>query len=330
MMIEQALKQLDPVPDLLAGHDAARATADLEHILALPREAVPSRSKPRHAHGRRLAVIGIASCIALALVVGLPLLPWRAAQPAVAATPPLLSGQLAPGVTGPAVADELGRIAAEAVRSDLPGRLGGSHAAWDLATRVHGGEPVRSAVVPLEVSLEVRADGSWRRLASYGQPVAGDLDATDLPAHGEVESDEVYPADLAPRIFPERLAEDESGLREQLAQAHPIDQLGTAELFVALTDLAKEQTPTPAARAALLGLLAEPDDVRALGAMTDRDGRPGRAFAVDSELSGLPTRYVLIVDPLTGRVLASEQILTERAGKLAVEVPAVVSYAVFR
>lgn len=329
-MIKQALRDLDPVPDPLAGHDAARAAADLEQIITLPRDTARIRSKARHAHGRRLAVIGVASCIALALVVGLPFLPWRTAQPALAVTPPLLSGQLAAGTTGPAVADELDGLAEEAARSELPGRLGGSHAAWDLATRVHGGEPVRSAVVPLEVSLEVRADGSWRRRASYGRPVAGDRQAAELPGVGEVESDEVFPAGLTPSIFPERLAQDEAGLRQQLAAAHPIDRLGTAELFVAVTDLAKEQTPTPNARAAVLRLLAEPDDVHALGTMTDRDGREGQAFAVDSELSGLPTRYVLIIEPRTGRLLASEQILTESAGKLGVDVPAVISYVVFR
>jgi len=68
-MIEQALRDLNPVPDPRADHDAKRAAADLERIIALPREQGRARAKPRHAHGRRLAVIGIASCIALALVL---------------------------------------------------------------------------------------------------------------------------------------------------------------------------------------------------------------------------------------------------------------------
>lgn len=329
-MIEQALRELNPVPDPRAGHDAKRAAVDLERIIALPRDAAQGRPKLRHAHGRRLAVIGVASCIALALVLGLPFLPWRSAPPALAATPPLLTGQLAPGTTGPAVTGELDQLASIAAASDVPGRSGSRYATWDLTTRVHGAEPVRSAVVPLDVSLEVQADGSWHRLATYGQPVAGDLAANDLPAAGEVESDEVFPADQVPRMFPERLATDPAGLRQQLEVAHPIDSLGSAELFVALTDLAKEQTPAPQTRAAMLGMLAEPPDVRALGDMTDRDGRVGRAFAVDSEMSGLPTRYVLVVEPRSGRLLASEQVLTSRAGRLAVEVPAVISYVVFR
>lgn len=329
-MIEQALRDLNPVPDPRAAHDARRAAADLERIIALPRKQGQARAQPRHAHGRRLAVIGVASCIALALVLGLPFLPWRSAPPALAATPPLLAGQLAPGTTGAAVANELDRLATIAAGSGVPGRPGSRYATWDLTTRVHGVEPVRSAVVPLDVSLEVQADGSWHRRATYGQPVAGDLTAADLPAAGETESDEVFPADQVPRLFPEQLATDAAGLREQLEAAHPIDALGTAELFVALTDLAREQTPVPQTRAALLGLLAEPPDVRGLGAMTDRDGRVGQAFAVDSDLSGLPTRYVLIVDPGSGRLLASEQVLTSRAGRLAVDVPAVISYVVFR
>ena len=329
-MIEQALRDLNPVPDPLAAQDPARAAADLERILTLSRESAPPAPRPHHAHGRRLAVIGMASVIALFLVVGLPWLPWRTASPAFATTPPLLAGELASGISGRAVAGELDRLAAAAERSTTRGRVGSRYAAWDLTTRVHGAEPVRSAVVPLEVSLDVAGDGSWHRVAVYGRPVAGDLHAADLPAPGEVESDETFAADRAPRIFPQRLAEDPSRLRDQLAAAHPIDRLGTAELFVAVTDLAKEQTPGPASRAALLRLLAEPDDVRSLGRLTDRDGRVGQGFAVDSDLTGLPTRYVLIVDPVTGRLLASEQVLTERAGRLAVEVPAVISYVVFR
>ncbi|GAA6527449.1 hypothetical protein [Intrasporangium sp. DVR] len=330
-MIEQALRDLNPVQEPLAEVDAVRAAADLERILALPREpALPQRHRPHHAHGRRLAVIGVASVIALALVVGLPLLPWRSTSPAMAATPPVLAGALVQGGTGAPAARELRELAGAAERSDAPGVRGARYATWDLTTRVHGAEPVHSAVVPLEVSLTVAADGTWHRVAAYGRPVAGDLTATDLPAPGEVESDELFPPGRAPRIFPEPLAEDELGLRGQLAAAHPIDRLGTAELFVALTDLAKEQNPGPASRAAALRLLAGSPDVHSLGAMTDRDGRPGRGFAVDSDLTGLPTRYVLIVDPLTGRLLASEQVLTERAGRLDVDVPAVISYVVFR
>ncbi|WP_353509707.1 hypothetical protein [Intrasporangium sp.] len=329
-MIEQALRDLNPVPDPQAAHDARRAAADLERIIALPRAAGVEPQKPRHAHGRRLAVIGVASGIALALVLGMPFLPWRSAPPALAATPPLLTGQLAPGTTGPAVANELDRLASIAARSDVPGRPGSRYATWDLATRVHGAEPVRSAVVPLEVSVDVLPDGSWHRRATYGQPVAGDVTAPDLPAAGEVVSDEVFASERAPRMFPVQLATDAAGLREQLEAAHPIDTLGTAELFVALTDLAKEQAPAPGTRAATLGLMAGPPDVRALGAMTDREGRMGRGFAVDSDVSGLPTRYVLIVEPQSGRLLASEQVLTTRAGRLAVDVPAVISYVVFR
>ena len=329
-MIEQVLRDLNPVPDPRAGHDAKRAAADLEQILGLPRETAQARPKPHHPHGRRLAVIGVASCIALALILGLPFLPWRSGPPGAAATPPLLTGQLATGTSGPAVAGELDQLASTAAGSDAPGRPGSRYATWDLTTRVHGAEPVRSAVVPLEVTLDVRPDGSWHRRATYGAPVAGDLAATDLPAVGAVESDDVFPADRVPRMFPERLATGPAGLRAQLEAAHPIGTLGTAELFVALTDLAKEQTPAPETRAAMLGMLAQPRDVRGLGAMTDRDGRVGRAFAVDSDMSGLPTRYVLIVDPQSGRLLASEQVLTTRAGRLAVEIPAVVSYVVFR
>lgn len=74
-------------------------------------------------------------------------------------------------------------------------------------------------------------------------------------------------------------------------------------------------------------LAAEPM-VRTFGQVTDRAGRDGVAMGFDSDYSGLPTRYLLIVDPRSGTPLGSEEILTTDPSKLNVEVPAVVGYAV--
>jgi hypothetical protein len=103
-----------------------------------------------------------------------------------------------------------------------------------------------------------------------------------------------------------------------------------ARLVAAVTDLRREWRLGPAQRAAILQVLAQAPGVRELGGTTDRLGRSGEAFAVESDHSGLPTRYVLVVDASSGELLASEQWLTTDAGQLDVQPPAVIAYTAFR
>lgn len=63
-----------------------------------------------------------------------------------------------------------------------------------------------------------------------------------------------------------------------------------------------------------------------LGETVDREGRPGIAVGIESAGSGLPTMHTLIFDPLDGRLLSEEQVLTRTAGALGVPVPSVISY----
>lgn len=50
---------------------------------------------------------------------------------------------------------------------------------------------------------------------------------------------------------------------------------------------------------------------------------------VDSDYTGLPTRYIQIYDPDDGRLFATEDVLTADAGKLNVPIPSVISYETF-
>ncbi|WP_203888102.1 RNA polymerase sigma factor [Planotetraspora kaengkrachanensis] len=65
------------------------------------------------------------------------------------------------------------------------------------------------------------------------------------------------------------------------------------------------------------------------GTTTDRAGRTGRAFSLDSDHGGLPNRKTLIVDPADGRIVDEEETLTETAGRLGVPIPSVISYTVY-
>jgi hypothetical protein len=125
------------------------------------------------------------------------------------------------------------------------------------------------------------------------------------------------------------LPTDPARLLAELKAHYAIEAKGTQELVVALTDLYQETMPVPRVRSAMLTLLADRGDVVALGAMTDRAGRTGRGFAVDGDGGGLPTRQVLIVDSATGALLANEEVLTKRAGRLPVRVPSVTGYTLY-
>ena len=67
------------------------------------------------------------------------------------------------------------------------------------------------------------------------------------------------------------------------------------------------------------------------GRAADRGGRLGVAFTVDDngQSYGLPQRDVLIVDPVNGEVLEYDQVLTQSAGSLNVDIPAVLKVVLF-
>jgi hypothetical protein len=125
------------------------------------------------------------------------------------------------------------------------------------------------------------------------------------------------------------LSTNPATLARQLAVGHPTSN-GVAELFVAVTDLWREQAPAPVLQAAILRALADQPGLVNQGTVIDRAGQPGVAISVDSDYSGLPTRYTLIFDDSTGMLRDYEEMLTTTAGKLNVPVPSVISYTVWR
>ena len=139
----------------------------------------------------------------------------------------------------------------------------------------------------------------------------------------------VRPGQYRP-VYPSAPPASWIGLRAYLSTGHPIDSHGTGELFTAVTDLAREWRLTPAVDSALMGVLAQRRMCGLLGTVTDRAGRTGMAVATDSSFTGLPIRYVLVFDPLTGGPCSSEEWLTTTAGALDVPVPSVIAYHLWR
>jgi hypothetical protein len=317
--VDELLRQSNPVPVAsLTYDDQARST--LERILASPPEDArsddPSR---RRLKGARL-LLGTAATIMVilsAVAAGLVLIIDR--SPAIAATPPLLAYRPLPGS---ADASTLLTGIADRV-STLPDDSGSGTVAhlrladWSLWTTVDG-ERVTSEVVPQETEFWIAADGSGRERRSYQRP--GD---------DEVVSEESYGPGGRSTMWPlGSLSSDPKALEQQLTQFHPVSK-GPAERLVAVTDASRSMPLPPPVRAAMLRYLAGTPGLTIAGYVTDRAGRPGIGFHLDSAYSGLPTRYTVIIDEATGRVLANEDMLTTTAGMLNVPVPSVISYTVY-
>ncbi|MGX6600933.1 sigma factor [Micromonosporaceae bacterium Da 78-11] len=200
------------------------------------------------------------------------------------------------------------------------------------AARAAGCSLPAFAIVPTRTETWRRADDSGRLRASYQEPQfpAG----TDRwwwrlhgsPGGGDHPRSEDYPPGGFPAMWAGR--PPTTGFADWLQIGHPVEN-GPAEVLVAVTDLVRERVLTPADRAAVLRTVADLPGLSSDGTVVDRAGRPGQAFSLVSDYSGLPTRYTLIVDPVTGAPLGFESMLTTRAGKLDVRVPAVIGYETY-
>ncbi|MBB5785916.1 hypothetical protein [Jiangella mangrovi] len=195
-----------------------------------------------------------------------------------------------------------------------------------------GTAAVTTAVVPVLREQRLLADGSVHLRETQGEarfPTAEWSASDESAAAGTVLLDETLPAGGLPSAYPAQLATDPAALREQLLTVWPQATDPAAALFQALHEVGSTRPVDGPVQAAALTMLAHEPGVVALGAATDRRGRDAVAFATDSADSGLDRRYVLLVDPATGRMLGYEEILTGDTGLLDVKSPAVTAYTVF-
>jgi hypothetical protein len=262
-------------------------------------------------------------------------IPGRVDRRANAATPPLLLPIDEPGVASRPLLEHL----AAAAERQPP--LGDGHyryhrsASWYLHTTVHDADTASSVVVPAVTESWVAPDGSGLVREAQGDPVDArrpgpdaDHRAVDELPDGDPETTMFEPGDL---YYPptSSLPRDPDALRRVLVAHDDGEVPDHAVLFVSLQELVAQQRLGPDLLAAFYRMLAAETSLRSFGRVTDRAGRDGIAVGFDSDDGGLPTRYLLIADPETGTPLGSEEILTTDAGKLAVDVPAVIGYAVY-
>ncbi|MFF0087369.1 hypothetical protein ACFYR1_48170 [Streptomyces canus] len=180
---------------------------------------------------------------------------------------------------------------------------------WSLFTREDTGGDAESTLVPQDYVVTAHADGT----GTEQQTTQGQTETHPL---GRSRMGGTVPGD--PGQFRSWL--------QSRSNVSLSDPKGAAQ---AAGDLLQRQILGPQQRAALLQVIEELPGLTFDGKVVDRAGRHGEAFSATSAGSGLPTRYTFIVDPAAGQLLGVEETLTKTAGKLNVQIPAVINYRTY-
>ncbi|GHH64575.1 hypothetical protein GCM10017673_07460 [Streptosporangium violaceochromogenes] len=200
---------------------------------------------------------------------------------------------------------------------------------WLLATTVapHG---TTSRVVPWVVRrwTPVNGAGVYLRTRTPGRPFGDARRAESAARAGHPPPAPVRDTGPATDLWPRAaaLSRSEPELRRRLLDSEP--QTGmtpTRRLVRAVENLHSHDVVEPALSAALWRVLAAQDDLRELGRVRDRGGRPGEAFGFEDG----PLLGVLVVSPATGDLLATELIRVGGAGASAGSPAVVEEYRTF-
>lgn len=291
-MLERILVDADPARTPRDATPDARALIDRDRIV---RRARPRRtSAPLIGWAGGLTAVAASAAIAVAV-----LLPQNAA---VAGTPSPLSFEDA-GSVDEIVADARATLAAAG--SDAPQRSVRS-ASWSFAVDL-GSE--RTEIVPELVSLDWATDRSGVTVAVEGEPYDPEDAEANVGAEVSSSGDVAWRVEMAPGEFSAPVVElNGSGRDEVLDILHaywlPTEYTAT-DVVIALTSVLGQWTPSNAQEAEMIGILAEMDGVEALGATTDRLGRPATGVRVVTP-DGTASDVVLISDE-TGRIAGIER-----------------------
>lgn len=296
-----------------------RGKNDLRVILSMRRS--------NHPHGRTGLLAATAAAVVVAVASGYISMSHPQTVAAAPVAMPILSVHpLSASTTTP---DRLLGLAGAVERT--PDRTGPVHYRdWSLNVQID--EKVNTAIVSTEHVLSVNPDRSIHetaRISGIDYPTAASRIAWEHDAPvtvGDLVQDTTYPAGQYPATYTSPAPAEPTALMAFLQAGHPIDEYGTGELFVAIADLTREQRLDGPQVGAILRVLAGRRDIFTLGTVQDRAGRTGLAFAADSTFTGLPTKHILIFEPTTGQLMASETWLTSSSGKLGISVPAATDY----
>ncbi|MEJ3749792.1 CU044_5270 family protein [Actinomycetes bacterium KLBMP 9797] len=332
-----ALAAVNPVRvDELDGSVKQRGETLCDEILRQPR--VERRQMPR-----RLVLAGagfVAAGVLAATVVVWP----TDAEPAVAATPPMLAYR----PDGAPAAEVLQDLARRAERAPAPA-VGRLHyvrmQSFYLDTASSGGDRA-SALRIVREERWLAPDGSGRAVDTDGsaQIVNADnaetMSAVTYP-DGARRDERYGPGRLSAVADLSSMSTDPRPLAGQLAGNRT--SFGWSDTapngpdwyrrVVVATGIAKQQAVPPALWAAMLRVLATTPGLTSQGTVTDREGRRAVAVSFDSTHGGgRPSRTVLLFSPDTGAFLGEEHILITKLGDgpydayLKTRIPAVTTY----
>ncbi|MEU6549406.1 CU044_5270 family protein [Streptomyces sp. NPDC046915] len=298
----ELLRDANPVPaesphfgDGPLDHHAER------HLNRLLHDSHPGRRRPYARLGWGLAATAVVVATALTVLLGGP-----GPTPAVAAPRPLV----VEAGSRPVPLGQLAELAAAAASDGSPSLRKGTHVqTWAMGMS----DDKPPVTLPEERVVRWRADDSHTELVVAtdplrpGRPVLSDEgDEPHLVEDGHVISRQTYPpswSDAPPAARPPHQA---ARLRAYLTETARAGSLTTPELLDATAELLDHWTLGARESAALVRLLADTEDLRPAGRVTDRLGRPGQAYVYD----GKGSRRMLILDPATGTVLGLEFMAT--------------------
>ena len=296
---DRLLHGLDPARDASPVMTDAEAEALLERITATARPTAR-----RVARRRPLMWVAGVAATAVVAVGAIGLIDGPGQRSAFAATPTPLQLQ---GPEGTPAASVLRRLARAAERQ--PAAAGGttehfSYETWSLFTRIDG-EQVTSEVVPQRYETWQKADGSTEQVVTWD----GGQDKGSFPPKNDPQPPAAGGTDEMKHWI--------------LSQG---DGKSAGAFLNRLNERGLDTVLTPQQVAGVLRALATFEGVEYNGTVEDRSGRSGAAFSVESAFGGLPNKQTVIFDPLTGRLLAHEEMLTKDPGKLNVKIPSVIDY----
>ncbi|MER5878029.1 CU044_5270 family protein [Streptomyces sp. NPDC001910] len=249
-----------------------------------------------------------------------------ATVPAVAAPRPLVVETGSAPLPLDVLAD---RAAAQGARLGL--RQGTHVQTWSLSmTSGPGARP--PVTLPEERVVRWAADDSHTELvvatdpSHPGKPVVTDADPVPRTVEdGHVISRRTYPPSWSDAPPSARPPHDARRLRAYLDEIDRLDAMDTGGLLDAVGTLLDNWTLGSRETAALTRVLADAPDLRPVGAVTDRLGRPGQAYVYEDGAHSV--RRMLILDPATGTVLGLEDTVTRGDPEWGVKKGDVMSYS---
>ncbi|MFG2195728.1 CU044_5270 family protein [Streptomyces sp. NPDC048639] len=293
-----------------------------------PLDGAAERRLNRLLHGARtrrrvLRLVLPAVTAALTVAVTLVVTFSGPGSPPPAAAPAALHPR--PGSAAVPLDDVASRARASAADSTEGPRRSSHVQTWAMS--LEGGRGARPPVtLPQEHFTHWSPDGSgWSLVVATdprhpGRPVIDDSGGRVRTVEdGKVLESETYPAGTSIGGF--RPPHDPGALRDHLKQVYGALET-TRSLLDTLPSLLNEWTPGPRENAAIATLLSDAKGLRPAGAVTDRLGRQGQAYVY----RGKAVRFMLILDPDTGRVLGIEQTATRDQDDYRLKAGDVMSY----